>query len=88
MECAFNPERAPERQRGESQVSNVRNLTPLVALMAAVIALIALTTDSVGFILPVIGAAAILLLTFALLFVTPDNDRPTARPDETERHNW
>lgn len=69
-------------------MSNVRNLTPLVALMAAVIILIALTTDSVGFILPVIGAAAILLLTLALLFVPSENVRPTARPDENERHNW
>jgi ABC-type uncharacterized transport system permease subunit len=66
----------------------MRNLTPLVALMAVVILVIALTTDSVGFILPVIGAAAILLLTFALLFVPDESDRPNARPDETERHNW
>lgn len=65
----------------------MRNLSILVALMAAVILLLALTVD-IEFFLPVIGAAAILLFTFALELNPSEEVRPTVRPDEDERHLW
>jgi hypothetical protein len=65
----------------------LRNLTILVALIAGAIFVIVLTAASVEF-LPLIGAAAVLLFTFALAMYPTDDVRPTARRDETERHHW
>jgi multisubunit Na+/H+ antiporter MnhB subunit len=64
----------------------MRNLTLLVALAAAIL-LITLTPDTM-FILPVIGAAAVLLFTLALEFRPSEEIRPNDRPEETERHRW
>jgi hypothetical protein len=67
---------------------SLRTLTVLVALIAAVIVLIATTADLVEFILPVIGAAAVVLLTIAIATMPENDDRQAWRPDETERHHW
>jgi hypothetical protein len=82
-ECALIP-CAPIEERSIP----LRNLTTLVTLMAAAILAITLTTDSVEFFLPVIGAAAVLLFTFALAFNPTDDVRPAERRDESERHHW
>ena len=82
-ECALNLG-APIEMGSEP----MRMLTVLLATMAAAILVIALTSDLVEFYLPVIGAVAVLLFTFALELSPSDDDRPAAMRDETERHHW
>ena len=56
--------------------------------MAAAILVIALTVDSAEFYLPVMGAAAVLLFTFALAMQPNEEVRPADRRDDIERHRW
>jgi hypothetical protein len=62
--------------------------TVLLTTLVGAILVLALTAYPVEFFLPVIGAAAVLLLTFSLEMNPSDDDRPAAMRDETERHHW
>lgn len=67
---------------------SLRSLSGLIALITLASILIYATADLAEFILPVIGAAAVVLLTLAIATMDDDDSRTSARPDEDDRHTW
>jgi hypothetical protein len=67
---------------------SLRSLSVLIALITIVSIAIYASADLAEFILPVIGAAAVVLFTLAIATMPDGDDRASARPDETERHHW
>lgn len=67
---------------------SLRSLSVLIALITIVSIMIYASADLAEFILPVIGAAAVVLFTLALATMSDGDNHASARPDETERHHW
>lgn len=67
---------------------SLRSLSVLIALITVVSIVIYASADLAEFILPVIGAAGVVLFTLAVATMSENDNSSSARPDETDRHTW
>lgn len=67
---------------------SLRNLSVFIALITAASVVAYASADLAEFILPVIGAAAVVLFTLAVATMSDDESHSSTRPDETDRHTW